>query len=329
MHWQAAFKKANHLERLAMLRNPLVDYELVEKIFDPEDGEFALNMEARGQLAAAYLTNEHALNFEPISYNEWCARIGTDDAFGYVDIHSRARTHFDKLWELASKWPAADVEFGIRYWVYRHIGAGDKTKAEVYRACKLPALRRAILQNRAQPVSPTGSSLTTDSTGGETIRLALDDDDAECRKLAAAHATPQTESKRKKYISYAWSVFWTSVPNAIAIVLALRILSSAATTFENIVFATLVLIYNGVVWVGVSHGFAASEQAVIGARRFLRTMELLKDPSLSEESKEAVEEPLRQQEKALRKRGVRLIAQSVWSLILTAIASSYLVRTLF
>ncbi|MCI0352037.1 MAG: hypothetical protein L0Z53_21670, partial [Acidobacteriales bacterium] len=63
------------------------------------------------------------------------------DAIGFVDIRQSARKHFDKLWRLASKWPAADIEGGIRYWVYEHVGASDKLKAEVYRACKEPALR--------------------------------------------------------------------------------------------------------------------------------------------------------------------------------------------
>ncbi len=139
---------------------------------------------------------------------------------------------------------------------------------------------------------------------------------------------PPRENKKLKYISYARSVLWAAVPNAIAIGVALKILSSASTGFETIVLAILVFIYSGVSWTSTVHGMVVSEQAVIGAHRYLRIIELLKDPLYTEESKETLEEPLRKQEEAVRKNGVLLITQSLWTMALTTIALLYLFRSI-
>jgi hypothetical protein len=110
--------------------------------------------------------------------------------------------------------------------------------------------------------------------------------------------------------------------------LAIKILSSASTSFETIVFALLVLTYSGFNWISISHGVAASEQAVIGARRYLHLIELLKDPLYTEESIETLDEPLRKQEEAVRQNGVLLFFQSIWSMALTGVALYYLLRGL-
>jgi hypothetical protein len=328
-HWQEAFESATHLERLAIVRNPHVDYDLIEKIFDPDNQQFGLNKEARVQLASAFLTNEDALDRGQTSYGDWCRRVGFEDAIRFVHAHQRAREHFDKLWALAAKWPATDVEFGVRYWVYRHVGADDKTKAETYKTCQEPALRRGILRNARPPVDPYGSSHSEDRSTGETTKLGLQDDDYECRRLALDCAGHWPEHKKLNYVSYAWSVLRAAVPNAVAIALALKILSSASTTFETIVFALLILIFGGVAWMSVSRGVLEAEQAVCDARRHLRLLELLRDPLYTEESKEALGRPLSQHEQAVGKNRALLIIQSIWSTALTAIALYYLVRSLF
>jgi hypothetical protein len=324
---QKDFESANHSERLAIVRNPFVGPDLIEKVFDPENQEFALDMKARFELASAFLTNERALDRGQFSYSDWCRR-GTDDAIGFVDLQSSNSRHFDKLWALASKWPAADSEWGVRYWVYQYVGADDKTKAATYRSCEVPALRRAILRNSRPPVDPYGSSLRESPLASETTKLGLQDADPECRRLAVERAGPPPENKTLKYASYAWSILWVSVPNAVAIALALGIFSSASTRFETIVFAILILIYGATTWTGALQRLSAFEQAVIGARRYLRIIELLKDPSLTKESNETLDESLRKQERAVRKNLVLLIFHSIWSMALTAVALYYLARAL-
>ena len=228
--WQEAFQNASHWDRLAIVRHPHVDDELIEKIFDPDNQEFGLDMDSRRQLASAFLSNEIALNCGQISYGDWCSRVGTDDASGFIDVHQSARKHYDNLWALASKWPAADIELGVRYWIYRYVGADDKTKSKTYKECEEPALRRAILRNKRPPVDPYGSSLHENPATSELTKLALKDPDAECRQLALDRAGSESQpTKRSKYVSYAWSALWASLPNAIGVVLALKILSSTST----------------------------------------------------------------------------------------------------
>jgi hypothetical protein len=308
-----------------MVRNPHVDNELIEKIFDPDDQELGLDMNARHELACAFLTNEQALDRGQTSYSDWCARVTPDDASGFIDLQRSDRQHYDKLWSLAAKWPSVDLERGIKYWIYRFVGADDKMKAEVYRACKEPALRRAILRNARPPVNPHGSSMPETPLKSEVIKLGLQDSDLECRRLAIERRGPEPEEKKAKYLSYAWSIMWTVVSNAIAILLALKILSSAATSFETITFSILILIYGWVTWIGHSHGLARWEQAVLNARRYLRIIELLKDPLLPE-SKDSAEESIRQQEAAVRKHGVLMIIQSLGSTAVAVVALYYLVR---
>jgi len=321
------FQSANHSERLATVRNPFVSAELIEKIFEPDNQELALDMEARSELASAFLTNERALDRGQFSYSDWCKR-GITDAIGFVDLQSGNRKHFDKLWALASKWPAADLEWGVRYWVYQYVGADDKTKAATYRTCEVPALRRAILRNSRPPVDPYGSSLPENKSTSELTKLGLQDPDPECRRLALDRAGPPPENRTLKYASYAWSMLCATVPNAIAIALALKVFSSASTSSETIVFAILVLIYGAITWTGALQRLAAFEQAVIGARRYLRIIELLKDRSFTKESKESLDESLRKQERTVRKNFVLLIFHSIWSMALTAIALYHLVRAL-
>lgn len=54
---------------------------------------------------------------------------------------------------------------------YLYVPANDETKAEIYRTCDVPILRRGILRN-----------CTGEDT--ETIKLGMKDTDDECRYLA-------------------------------------------------------------------------------------------------------------------------------------------------
>ena len=326
--WQESFGVSSPLERLAMVRNPSVDDELIEKVFDPENQEFGLDTDARRYLVSAFLSNERALNRGQISYSDWCTRVAPDDACGFIDCQQSDRKHFDKLWELASKWPAADIELGVRYWVYRYVGADDKTKAETYRACKEPALRRAILRNTRPPVDPYGSSMPESPSTSEITKLALQDDDPECRRLALERAGQPCKNRRHKLSSYGWPILWSTVRHVITIALAFMICSSAATTFERAVSAVLVLIYGSVTWMSTSRGVWAFGRAVVGSRRYCRIIGLLDRASQPRDLQETLTGSLEEQEDALDRDRNLLIPESIWTAILMSVAIYYLVRAL-
>jgi hypothetical protein len=190
-NWQQAFESASHLGRLAIMRNPHVDSDLVEKIFDLDNQEFGLDIEVRSQLASAYLTNERALDHGQMSYSDWCRRVTSVEASGYLDLQSDYRKHFNRLWELASKWPGAYYEGGVRYWVYQYVGADDATKAATYKSCEAPELRRAILRNSRPPVD------AHESATSEVTKLGLQDADLECRHLAQERPSFRPQNRLK------------------------------------------------------------------------------------------------------------------------------------
>ena len=125
---------------------------LLEKIFDPEDDELDLDLEQRKELVLAFLTNEGALRKSKRGEDYF-----RNDAMSWYTN----KEHWSKLWKLASKW---SPESGIPYGVYKHVGADDDTKAEIYKTCKKPILRYAILEN------------CDGSKDERTIKLALSDE---------------------------------------------------------------------------------------------------------------------------------------------------------
>jgi hypothetical protein len=226
--WCEAFKAASHLERLAMVRNRHVSMELVEKIFDLENQELELEMDKRRELACAFLTNEPALNRGQLSYMDWCERVDPHDAVGFLNLQEKDRRHFDKLWALASKWPSAPIELGVRYWVYRYVGADDKTKAETYRTCgDYPALRKAILRNTRAAVDLYGGSSSAEDTA--TIKLGLEDKDHECRHLAAQKAAANRRDERPE----TWRFLRHATPPAIGVMLLAIIVADLFPEYER------------------------------------------------------------------------------------------------
>ena len=59
--WKEYFHDATPFERLALVRNPKVNEELIEKIFDPDDKELDIDLVARRGLNFAFLTNTEYL----------------------------------------------------------------------------------------------------------------------------------------------------------------------------------------------------------------------------------------------------------------------------
>ena len=152
-HWKSAFHESTHLERLALVRNPNVASELMERIFDPDDTELGIGMNERSELVRAYMTNE-------ASVRRSHERDG-DIGFGLL--------HFSKLWELISKWP--EVPRPPQYAVYRYLWADDGTKAKVYQACDEPVLRLGILENSTE-------------RDIDTLKLGMKDADERNREIA-------------------------------------------------------------------------------------------------------------------------------------------------
>ncbi len=150
--WKSYFQESTHLERLALVRNPNVADELIERIFDPEDTELGIGINERSELVKAYLTNADSLR---LSHH--------GDGYAFTEYH------FSKLWELISKWP--DVSTSPQGTVYYYLGAHDGTKAKVYQACDDSVLRSAILKNSTERDT-------------DTLKLGMKDTDERCREIA-------------------------------------------------------------------------------------------------------------------------------------------------
>jgi hypothetical protein len=124
--WKEAFRNATHLERLALVRNPALNETLIEQIFDHEDQELGISLEARGELVKAFLTNHQAIRD---SY-----RDQSDFIPGFLGGHPAAftRAHFSKLWILISKWPEGTRN--LQASVYRYLGLPTKRRPKFIRA---------------------------------------------------------------------------------------------------------------------------------------------------------------------------------------------------
>jgi hypothetical protein len=161
----ALFRKGSHLERLALVRNPNIDLEVIEKIFDPDEQELGIDLKQRGELGRAFLTNEKAL-----------ARVARDacikghEPFGsYIPYATPRAEHFlQTIWALASKWP---VESWIPDWIYQHVPAPDDTKAEIYQRCSEVELRQTILYSCTE-------------CDERTLKHGVTDQDESCRAIA-------------------------------------------------------------------------------------------------------------------------------------------------
>lgn len=173
--WIECFREATHLERLALVRNPEVDDELMRKVFDCEDRELGISLEERGALVRAFLTNQQALSrSKSIDVRHAFDQVMGAETLGALDWVMTSG-HFSQLWTLISKWP--ERTGNLQYAVYRYVNAPDDTKAEVYRVCAEPVWRQAILEN-------------CDPDDLQTIELGMKDPDDGCRELAYRSLTP-------------------------------------------------------------------------------------------------------------------------------------------
>ena len=65
LDWEEYFFNANHLQRLALVRNPNINGPLVEKVFDPDDKDLRITINERAELARAYLSTKKIVLAEP------------------------------------------------------------------------------------------------------------------------------------------------------------------------------------------------------------------------------------------------------------------------
>jgi hypothetical protein len=153
-YWINAFNNCEPLERLAMMRNEKLDWELVTHILDPDDAVFSIETDQRRQLARACLVNKRVVE---------SSRRSREHFRDYLDSK-----HSQTVWELSSKWPE---DSGIQFLAFRSVQTEDSVKARVYSMCKSDALRETILE-----------SCTPDDK--ETIKLGRTDNDSTARFIA-------------------------------------------------------------------------------------------------------------------------------------------------
>ncbi len=167
------FCKASHIERLAMVRNPNVDTELVSKIYDPEDKNLSLSDADRTELVRAFCTNREIVTET------------NKDVFDHEDFWDAAFSvmSYGDLWEKALKWLNRNNEI-VRLTIRAFGTRGDKA-VETYGALKdkkYVSLRRAIFENPA--VQQTDSEKAFQYT--ELLQAGLTDEDEWIRYASIA-----------------------------------------------------------------------------------------------------------------------------------------------
>lgn len=136
--WKEYFHEATPLERLALVRNPNVNEELIEKIFDSDDKELDIDLAARMKLVCAFLTNTEFLTKQAIEAGLTGDPLTPTDSDIWTSgwsSHSAGK-FLSTLWEYASKWPQE-----ARYWllyVYQYVPCPDETKAKIYQTVLTP-----------------------------------------------------------------------------------------------------------------------------------------------------------------------------------------------
>jgi len=159
------FLESNHIERLALMRNPKIhwDHQLLKKIFDYDNQELGITLQERKELICAFLTNKEAFDYLDKTRNlprsEW-------PTFDY----GMNNNFLISLWELAAKWPK-EKPILMPYIVYRYVPGNEETRAKIYKTEQEPVCREAILD------SCTERDL-------ETLQLGTVDENESCRSAA-------------------------------------------------------------------------------------------------------------------------------------------------
>jgi hypothetical protein len=157
--WLEEFRNCVPLERLAMMRNKKLHFDLVNRILDVDDTELNLEKGERFQLARACLVNTNVVQNGRRSRTTDFA-----DGWGWYQSRKNSKT----VWGHAAKWPE---DSGIQVFAFKYVQTEDKVKADIYPKCQAAYLRVTILE----------SCLPEDK---ETLRLGRGDTDSTARYIA-------------------------------------------------------------------------------------------------------------------------------------------------
>jgi hypothetical protein len=293
-----------HPERLALMRNPMIDGDLVEKIFDRSDTELGLSDLERAQLIYAYLSNEDKFdtrNLDTGSYQK--VGIPNYDAYDMVRTNEK---HFERMWKLALQWNWWDLKSAL----YSTIPASDDLKLEGYKQNENEWVRRAIV--------------TACKEGDiKTLTAASNDSDEYVARLAR-EKLPPTYEKKNNWPSYVW----TATIGVIEFLVSLWVLSAADNRFEKLVLSLLVLIYVTVRLSANGLGIAIWEQAALAFSRYLHMLKIMRDPDY-ERTREYIEEDVREANEKLKKGVTTTQIRSIILDIIGIVAIINLIRGLF
>ena len=183
------FQKASHLERLALVRNLRVTPDLVEKIYDPDDKELGINLDARRELILAFLSNKEFL----ASIEKGAKRAGylgrdwdDEQSYDYSPADERAYDLLTSVWRLAAKWPKGHEVVPIQ--TFSTVPVGDDVMCEVFKNTEVDTLREWIVNGVARE----------DNT--ELFRLALTDKDDFVRQVALSRIKGLTNQEIREVL---------------------------------------------------------------------------------------------------------------------------------
>jgi hypothetical protein len=218
MFAERQFSQLSKLERLALMRNPVLATigvsDLVLKIFDTSDRSLSITPEERVDLALAFMTNLAVME----ASRGHSMRSGID---GYEKYSHEKEC--ERLWALLTTFPSYEV----RWYGYRYLSGKDKWKAAAYQATDYAPLRLALLAN-------------TSESDQETLRLGIKDEDGGCRQLAREKyfESSAKHSRLWRVVGFLWAALW----DLIVLLVVLLLFSRVQTTFERLVVTLLVYI---------------------------------------------------------------------------------------
>ena len=298
------FADLNHTERLAMMRNAMIDSILAEKILDQSDMDLGLSELERAQLTYAYLSN--ADKFDPRhldakSYEK--AGIPNYDAYEMVRKNEK---HFERMWRMAAQWDWWDLKSAL----YGTIPASDDLKLEAYVQNENEWVRRAIIR-------------ACKEGDVKTLTAASKDSDERIAGFAREKLPPAYEKKRN------WpSYVWTATVGIVEFLVSLGVLNAAVTRFERLALSLLVMTYVTVRLSASGLGIAIWEQAAIAFSRYLHMLKIMRDPDY-DTTREYIEQDVHDANENLTK-GVAIAQVRSVALDIVGIAAVItLIRALF
>ena len=123
---ETLFKKLTHMERLALMRNPRINNELVLNIYNLDNNAIAVTDDERKELIKAFCTNHEQI--------EKSKKHFFDDSFlDGLDAYSSTEL-YPKLYDQAFKWINTDPH--ITAATYKAFSCNGEKKLEIYKKIK-------------------------------------------------------------------------------------------------------------------------------------------------------------------------------------------------